>query len=145
MGCTGTKATTTAINANRTVFQILQEYPKIRKEQRKTLDLKDCKWNTWSVCFQHDVYPSDFLSSSSKKRITQERVAVLIEPLWSGKRNIILFYRNDNDGVAIEHISLPGNIFENPIEITTAEEIDNLDDKVKHILVTRSWFFLMER
>lgn len=141
MGCTETKT----INANRTVFQILQEYPKIRKELRKTLDLKDCKWNTWSTCFQHDVYPPDFLSSSSEKRITRGRVAILVEPFWSGKRSIIIFYRNDNGKVAIEHITLPGNLFENPIEVTTAEEISNIDDKVKQILVTRSWFFLMKR
>lgn len=140
MGCAGTKP----VNANRTVFQILQEYPKIRKELRKSFDLKDCNWNTWSVCFQHDVYPLDFLSSSSEKRITNQQIAILIEPIWSGNRNIIIFYRDDTGKVAISHITLPGNIFENPIEITT-EEIDNLDDKVKHILITRSWFFLMER
>ena len=141
MGCIETKP----VNVNLTVFQILKEYPKKCKELKNTLDLKSNKWKTWSTCFQHDVYPPDFLSSSSEKMITEGKVAILVEPFWSRYRNIIIFYRNTNGEVAIKHISLPGDFFENPIEITSIEEICDIDNKVEKILVTHSWFFLTKR
>lgn len=143
MGCIETKMTNT--NANLAIFQILQEYPKIRKELRKSLNLKDYKWNSWTICFQNNVYPSDFLSSSSEKKITKKNTGILVEPLWSGRRNIFFFYRDDKGSLSVAHITLPGNIFDNPIEITTTKKIQNIDDKVMRILITRSWFFLMER
>lgn len=141
MGCQNTKP----VNANHTVFQILREYPKYRKELRKSFDLKKVEWRTWSTCLRDDIYPEGFLSKDSEQKITKGRVAVLVEPLWSGKRNIIIFYRKESGDLDVVHISLPGNLFENPVEVNSFEEMTHLDDTVKWILVTRRWFFLTRR
>lgn len=141
MGCSGSKL----INVNITIFQILQKYPKIHKVTRESLDLKNIRWRTWLTCFQNDIYPIDFLSLSSEKMITQNKVAILIEPIWSCKRRIIIFYRDDCGNVAIEHIPIPTYLFENPIEVIEKKDIIIVDDKIKKILATCDWFFLMQR
>lgn len=160
MGCTSASQissvhSTNATNAishtdensspHQAVFQILSEYPKVRKVVRESLNPKDVNWGTWSLCFERDIYPPTFLRQSSEKRITQDRVAVFLSPIWYNNMNMIFLYRNEKNNMTTTHISIPASLMSGPIEMTTIEREVELDKKISKILVTRSWYFLLER
>ena len=59
--------------------------------------------------------------------------------------NMIFLYRNEKNNMTTTHISIPPSLLSGPIEMTTIEKKLELDNKISKILVSRSWYFLLER
>lgn len=122
-------------------FDILLEYIKIPKKKSNLTDKEAVQLQSWKLILGLNKIPEGFFSKEEEEKITKDQVAVYVEPIWKMKRDIIIFYREENNTIGVTHIQLSHELLKNPKE---SKDIPNMDEKTKEIIVKSTWFLLIK-